>query len=315
MAEEKITFRKILVATDFSEHAAAALHQAVHLAQLMGSALTVVHVIQGVAWAVESRVYEASWRIPAAEIKKVERKLRQQAEERLAEVIAPYRSVQQNIRALVLVGKPFFEIARAVQQMKYDLVVAGTLGSSGIKRLLVGSTAERLVRNCPSPVWIVKPGHAGGVRSILVAVDYSEVSAKGLRLGAFLARRFGAALSVMHVLRTIVQMPEGAADLGLRLQRREVRKLEAQRLRDFIGSEVPGGLAVQEVLGLGEPWQKIGLVARKRDVDLIVMGTIGRAGISGLLIGNTAEKVLRHCDRSILTVKADDFVCPTRLMA
>jgi nucleotide-binding universal stress UspA family protein len=60
----------------------------------------------------------------------------------------------------------------------------------------------------------------------------------------------------------------------------------------------------------GTPWKEIQRLVQQLNADLIVIGTVGRNGIEGLLLGNTAEKVLDHCDCSVLTVKPDGFVSP-----
>ena len=63
----------------------------------------------------------------------------------------------------------------------------------------------------------------------------------------------------------------------------------------------------------GEPGHLIPELAAKLEVGLIVMGTVSRTGVAGLLIGNTAERILRQVDCSVLTVKPDGFVTPVRL--
>jgi nucleotide-binding universal stress UspA family protein len=153
MLNDTTALNHILVATDFSAHSQAALAQAIDLADRTKATLTVVHVITQVARAVPGTSFEGHWRIPAAELKKAERKLRMLADQQLADAIAPHRSPGRKVGTETLVGVPFVEIIKLVQKKRIDLVLAGTLGRSGIKRLLVGSTAERLVRKCPCPVW------------------------------------------------------------------------------------------------------------------------------------------------------------------
>ena len=65
----------------------------------------------------------------------------------------------------------------------------------------------------------------------------------------------------------------------------------------------------------GEAGRLIPALAAAREVELIVMGTVSRSGVAGLLIGNTAEKVLNQVDCSVLTVKPDDFITPVKLDA
>jgi nucleotide-binding universal stress UspA family protein len=314
MPKRSFQLRKMLVATDFSEHSGAALRQALNLADRAGAEVTLAHVITNPAWAVEGTSFEAHWRVPRAEIKRLERKLRQQADERLAEALAPFRSAARKPRAETLIGVPFVEIIRAVQTKAYDLVVVGTRGLSKVKRFLVGSNAERLVRKCPCPVWVVKASNEGPPRSILVPLDFSEeVSGKSLKLAARLTDLFQCSLCLMHILNAadeIAQRPGDPATLDLRLQRRELRRAATRHLRDFAAGHLPSGTGFEVQVTIGVPWQKIGVVSRRLDTDLIVMGSLGRTGIPGFLIGNTAEKVLRHGGPSIIAVKPDRFVSP-----
>jgi nucleotide-binding universal stress UspA family protein len=314
MPAPDFNLRRILVATDFSEPAGAALKLAVCLAERTGAEIIVVHAIAHVASAVAGTSFEFHWRIPPAEIAKAERQLRRQAQEQLDEHVAPFLWLPRKPRTEVAVGVPFVEIIRLAQKRGCDLVMAGTRGLSGVKRFLVGSTAERLVRKCPCPVWIVHSEHERPPRSILAAVDFSEVSGKSLKLAAHLASLFDGSLSVLHVVSSPTEdtprLPEASARMDLRLQRRLVRRALAQRLSEFVRAHVPEGRAVDERLSVGTPWQRIEMAARRVQADLLVLGSVGRTGIPGFFIGNTAEKVLRHCDRSILAVKPDGFVSP-----
>jgi universal stress protein E len=306
MPYRDFSLRKILVATDFSKNATPALRQAVYLADRTKAEVILVHVIADVASAVEGTSFEAHWRIPPADIQKAERKLRLQTGQRLDEEIAVYRSPGRKLSTETLVGVPFVEIIRTVQKKRADLVVAGTRGLSRLKGFLVGSTSERLVRKCPCPVWIVKAGQKTPPRALLVPLDYSEVSGKSLQLAAFLVGRFDCSLNVLHVLDPSTELAD------LRLKRRDVRESAAKRLGDFVRANVPGGMAFKELIAVGTPWQRIGVMARRLDIDLIVMGSLGRTGIPGFLIGNTAEKVLRHWDQSLITLKPDGFATPVQ---
>ncbi len=315
MPDRTFRLRKILVATDFSADSTAALRQAVDLADRSQAELTLAHVLEDVASAVPGTTFEAHWHMPPAELHKAERKLRQQAAERLDGLLEAYRSGRRKLRSETFVGVPFVEIIRAVQKKRYDLVVAGTRGLTGVKRFLVGSTAERLVRKCPCPVWIVKATAEGPPRSLLVPVDFSEVSGKSLQLAGWLAGQFNSSLNVLHVLTAasdIIAVPTDPARREFRQQRRAVRYAAAQRLTELIGTHVPSGVKVTELLATGTPWERIGLVARRSKIDLIVMGSVGRTGVPGFLIGNTAEKVLRQGSCSLLTVKPESFVSPVQ---
>ena len=209
---------------------------------------------------------------------------------------------------------PFVEIIRAAEKDGYDLVLAETRGLSPYKRFLVGSTAERLVRKCPCPVWIVKAAHQAPIGSVLVATDLSEVSAKAVKIGVLLSTTAGIPLDVLHVYEDgtgLDNLLDRDTSIAFRrTHRRRLRRSADERLREFIQSCVPEASKPRLRLAHGEPSRIIASVVRRSHADLLVMGSVARTGIPGFFIGNTAEKVLRTCDCSILTVKPDGFVSP-----
>ena len=125
--------------------------------------------------------------------------LRKESDERLAQWITPFRKTAITLRTETVVGTAFVEIVRAVLKQKADLLIAGTRGQGALHRLLVGSTAERLMRKCPCPVWIVHPEHEWPLRRILVAVDLTEVSGKCLKLAAAFAQMWKCDLEALYV--------------------------------------------------------------------------------------------------------------------
>jgi nucleotide-binding universal stress UspA family protein len=317
MSAKPLNFRKILVATDFSEHAGAALGRAVTLAERSGATIHVLHVVDQVIASIQGTSFAGHWHIPSAEVRKAEKRLCRESEERLAGWIDPFRKTRVTLRTETVVGSAFVEIIRAVLRQKHDLVLAGTRGMGGLRRLLVGSTAERLVRKCPCPVWIIHAEHEWPIGRILVPVDLTEVSGKCLNLAAALARLWKGQLLALYVLNepaaeASIKMIEGRGT-GLAQQRREYRQAAADHLHKFVAGHIPDGTEVEERLAVGHAWRMIGLTANRIDASLIVMGSVARTGIPGFLIGNTAEKVLRTCDRSLVTVKPDGFVSPVTL--
>lgn len=306
-------FRKILVATDFSQCAAAALEQAVELARLSHAELTLAHAIPVTRDTMEEFVANPWY--AAANVDEIEERLQHGADERLQGAIEPCKAFATGIELRTLWGTPFLELIHQVQEEGYDLVVAGTRGHSPVSRFLTGSTATKLVRKCPCAVWVAKPRASGRLHSILAPVDLTEVSRKSLRLAAELAQASEAALHALHVFaddRDMHLRPLAMDfDVAETLHRRQVRRKALAQFEQFVDSL---SLPVQPTLHVerGEPWKRILACGRRLDADLTVMGTVGRGGVSGLLIGNTAEKVLHSAARSLLAIKPDGFVSPVK---
>jgi nucleotide-binding universal stress UspA family protein len=307
-------YQKILAATDFSPPAEAAIKQAIWLAQRTQARLVVAHVLADAARALFDASSAARTELFQGDPEVFRREVRRASDERLRALVAKLAPPGLNVASETLLGEAFVEIIHAVQQEGHDLVVTGTRGLSAWKRFLVGSTATRLVRKCPSSVWVVRGESATPPRAMLAPTDFSEVSRRALEQAIWLANQAGATLYVLHVI-DADDMPEDAFDkiaAGTSPQslRRQLRGQAKDRLEELIDQLQPGAVNVEPRLTWGTPWREIVRLARNLKVDLVTMGTVGRSGIQGLLLGNTAEKVLSMCEASILSVKPADFVSP-----
>jgi nucleotide-binding universal stress UspA family protein len=198
------------------------------------------------------------------------------------------------------------ELIHAVQAEAFDLVLAGTRGVSSWEKFLVGSTASRLIQKCPASVWIVKAKHVSPPKVVLAPVDFSPVSLKAVRQGLSIAQQANAMFHLLHVIDDVDITSSYVANAN----RKEINEAVEKRLYGVLESLQIDREQIRVHLSIGAPWQEVGRLAQQLGVDLIAMGTVGRGGIQGLLLGNTAEKVLRTSDCSILTVKPDDFVSP-----
>jgi nucleotide-binding universal stress UspA family protein len=307
-------YERILVATDFSSHSDAALKQAIWLARQTGARIVLAHTVRDLRRALYETSDEARLDflyVLYGEGDRLQRELRHESDTRMRETILNVAATDLDIKVETLLGEPFVELTHAVQAEGYDLVLAGTRGLAAWKQFLVGSTAKRLIRKCPVDVWIVSAEHAGPPKVVLAATDFSEVSFKAVAHGLWVAQQANAKFHLLHVIDSadvpedlISRIPQGSS------LRNEINERATKRLELFIARLNVDRNLVQPHLPWGIPWQDIGRTARHVSADLIVMGTVGRSGIKGVLLGNTAEKVLGTCDCSILTVKPDDFVSP-----
>ena len=246
--------------------------------------------------------------------------LRDQRLQALDALTQPYTDAGNAIYTQVATGTPFLEVVRAVQRNGYDLVMKVAQQSAGIAPALFGSTDMHLLRKCPCPVWIDRAADATTYQRILAAVDPFDDESGDLQrlildLATSLAEREQAALEVVHAW----QLPgESILSNGRgRIPRKELDLLLAQRekhhrqaLDALISAYDLDSRADNVHLLKGRPAQVVSTCARERQADLIVMGTLGRVGIPGLIIGNTAEDVLRETQTGVLAVKPGGFVSP-----
>ena len=294
--------KPILVAMDFSPYSAAALKQAIWLARRTGAPIVLTHSIPDFSKSVYWGPYEREVN---------QRELHDRSETAMRRVVVDLNAMDLDVTFRTLVGEPFVEITRAVQAEGYGMVLAGTRGAGKLEQFFVGSTAKRLIRKCPASVWIVKAEHLVPPKVVLAATDFSEVSFKAVKEGLKIAQQADAEFHLLHIIDSkdvpedlISRVPEGST------LRQEINDEATKRLDTFVASLSVDGTQIQSHLSWGTPWQEIRRIAKHQAAELIVIGTVGRSGIQGLLLGNTADKVLDTCDCSILTIKPDDFVSP-----
>lgn len=305
----KAGYQKILVSTDFSPCSKAALDQAVSLARQTGAKIVLAHTLPDLRQLVTTLPVEARRDFFYGDGDLFDKEVRRESDAKLRQVIADLDAPDLDITFETLLGTPYLELTHAVQQEGYDLVLAGTRGLSQWEQLFVGSTARRLVRNCPSSVWIVKAGHQGVPKVVLAATDFSDSSLKAVREGLRVAQLSRSHFHLLHVIEEldeelIKRSPHGSP------MRKDINNYSRQRLQSFVQLLETDPDKVHLHLSLGTAWQEIARTAQKLGADLVVIGTLGRTGVSRMLIGNTAEKVLDTCDSSILTVKPDGFLSP-----
>jgi nucleotide-binding universal stress UspA family protein len=141
-------------------------------------------------------------------------------------------------------------------------------------------------------------------KEIITPTDFSEYSLRALDYAIEIADKFSAHLTIIHIIEPMLQ----AADLTWTTidyeDLNKAHKESAQKQMDKIVNErIPKGIEVDASILFGKPFLEIVKTARDQNADLIVMATHGRGAISHLLMGSTAEKVVRKAPCPVLTVK------------
>ncbi|MEB8431056.1 universal stress protein [Cocleimonas sp. KMM 6892] len=221
----------------------------------------------------------------------------------------------------VIEGIRYLEIIRQVLREQHDLVITSTEENKGIRKRLFGTTSMNLMRQCPCPVWVVKRNQPQPYKRILAAVDPTESDVKKdslnpliLQLAADMARKENAELHIIGVKDSMDRR------YVRRMTKEDVKELISrleseydQRIDNLLKQVDFAGLNPQMHLVDGNPVERIPELVVSDDIDLLVMGTVCRTGITGFLIGNTAEVVLDQVNCSVLTLKPEGFVTPVTL--
>ncbi len=224
----------------------------------------------------------------------------------------------------VTLGRPFIEIVKKVLSGNHDLVVMAADSLQGVRLIALGATSMHLMRKCPCPVWVIKPSRTPRFRNVLAAIDAAdknqqgqELNTKILQLSSSIARQEQCNFHISYAWRfsggdaenVRSEISEAMMD---EIYKRNYRENKALVLNALEGIEL-GNVTPTIHLPNGDPASVVPTVAQENDIDLIVMGSVSRSGISGLLMGNTAELVLRQVDCSVLTAKPDGFETPVTL--
>jgi nucleotide-binding universal stress UspA family protein len=298
--------RRILVPVDFSPRAMRALGLAESLARETGAGLLVVHIAEPITYPTDLGYAPV---IPG----EVEAGLQASARERLAELVTGLRARGVAAEGEVRTGRPFSEITETARAAGADLIMLTTHGFTGLKHVLLGSTAERVVRHAPCPVWVLRdpsPEAAAGppapnlltLRRVLVPVDFSTCSAQALVYASSLARRFQATLELVYVAETPILDPT-MAEVDTRAFEETARQSAQAQLDKLLTRQREAGLPATGQILSGAAWHEIVEQARRDAVDLIVTGTHGYTGLRHVLLGSTAERVVRHAPCPVLVVR------------
>jgi universal stress protein E len=246
----------------------------------------------------------------------------------LQSLVEPYQR-RCSVQLELLVGTGFLEIIRRVLRNEHDLLIKNAENPSFIERLF-GSDDMHLLRKCPCPVWLTQPAEKSNYDCIMAAVDFdpdrSDKAGKSLNqqiieLSVSLALSDFATLHLVHAwdaygettIRAWSDNPDAASVSyveGIRSQHQsEMNKLR-EHLVAMIGKESYDYLSPRFHMLRGPASTKIPEYAKELQADLVVMGTVGRTGISGLLIGNTADTILEQLRCSVLAIKPPGFTSP-----
>lgn len=208
--------------------------------------------------------------------------------------------------------RPWMDITKMALRDTVDVVIVGKRNEKPEDGRRLGSESINLLRKCPTPVWVVRPEHDLVHRLVLAATDLTPVGERAVSYGQDVAAQHDCDLHVVHAWQVPFELQMETARMDEEDAKAETEKVK-QAAIDSIQSAMAGGRAGEVHVGKGTPSQVIREAVTHLDPDLLVMGTISRTGIAGLLLGSTAERMLGLVDCSILTVKPEGFETTVQL--
>lgn len=191
----------------------------------------------------------------------------------------------------IRIGDIDLQILRTVKKQKADLLVMGTHGRRKFKRWVMGSVAERMLRHSPIPLFVLgsgdrEPRVPPAIRRILLTTDFSPGSRDALRYAFSIAEECKASIVVLHVVN----------DTALFVSRQEVARLKEDAIKtmaSIVPSKSPGGCSVTTRVEVGNPYRVILKTIQSEKPGLVVMNTHGKGMMERVLVGSTAERVVR----------------------
>ena len=294
---------KLLVATDFSRGAEYAVGRAIRLPLKTGARLHLLHVLpDGMPPGIRSRLEEKAWL-----------KLKQMASS-ATKVAKTAGNPQLLVTPNVVCGQAYIEIIRNARTSGADLVIIGRHGRRGIRDLLIGSTAMRVIRKGDFPVLVVNRKPVKAYLRPLVAIGLEDTSRAVLDLACRVLDPALASVPVVHaywppferaVLATLTpkELPE---------YHRGIRTKADTNLKQILASCSEPGIHWKTVVRRGDPRSVVLEEAIHRRADLITVGTHARSGISHALLGSVAERVISAapCDVLVARPAAFSFALP-----
>ena len=268
------TMDKLIVASDGSECSESAVREAIQLAKRYGSKLYSVCTAQVTLGQLE---YAAD---VVSEFDKAARKACESVKSRAEAEGVDCESVIHEGE------EPYEHIVGEAENQQADAIIVGRRGHRGLMKLLMGSVTHLVIGHAPCKVLVVPKAGKLTAQRLLVTTDGSEFSDKAVSEAISLAKRTGGSLIACSI-----------AHHGID---EDMANAHVNKVKDVASAE---GVNVETTIGHGNACQEIIAAAIEQDADMIVVGTHGRTGISRLLMGSIAERVVGMSDRTVMVVR------------
>ena len=286
-------YKKILLATDTSKYSKGAVKEAINMAKSCDSRLYAMSVIE-----INPEFIALAPLLMEKQEKTVKKHL-----EKIRDMAA-----QKNVECEIIIregDKPHNMIIEEADKKNAELIVMGRRGRTGLAKVLMGSETARVIGHTICKVLVVPRSSSIKWKRIIIATDGSKYSKAAVRESIRMAKqctglptRQGgqAGQANTSILSALAVIPEYATEEETKTATNAVREIKRNAEKENIKSET--------AVLTGNPFETIVKFAKKKNADIIVMGSHGRTGIQRLLMGSVAERVIGHAECAVLVVKA-----------
>ena len=292
---------KILVPVDFSEVTNAVLRTVKRIVEAHGGEIILFHTVSPAIYI----PYPESLSVDVIDVKilqEIEESKRKEAEERLKGFVKFFEPLKT--RLVVDVGDPRDLILEMEERENPDLVVIGSHRKGLVEKILVGSTAEKVVKHGRKPVLVIKGSEPTFTRKVLVAYDFSKTAERTVEFALGFLKPFNVEIELLHIDEPIdLPLVERIGKAIYEKYREEKRKyLEKVRER----FEEAGFKVRSEFADGRDPAQEIvDRVRSDEDIELVIMGSRGLSGLKRILLGSTSTEVFGKVETPILIYKEE----------
>ena len=296
----KVEFKRILCATDLSDFSNQVVYYGIAMARRFEAVLYVCHVIDLPIVSIHGTAYT----FPEDYLDS----LKEEASRKLETVMGEHPVEWEPI---VMTGPIAKTLSGLVNEKGIDLTIAATHGRAGLKRILLGSVTERLIRSVGCPLLIAAPTEhkfdmetvqQAGFRKILVGCDFSPDSANAVNYGLNLAQEFESILHLVHVIEPIAYGDMLLSDPRVDNMQMDLHKNLTEELTSRVPDEAYNWCEIKTACVTGKAHEALIKYAEAHAVDLIVLGIRGSGLMESMLLGSTTDRVIRHASSPVLSV-------------
>lgn len=271
-----ITSERILLATDGSEYSQGAIREAIGFAKICSSKLHVMSVIEVIADSETSTL-------------QVEEAMEKAAQKHLDSVREQALKDGVDCETFISYGDPHQNIVDAVVKKQIDLIFMGRRGTTGLKKLLMGEVASKVIGHANCKVIVVPRAAVIGPRTILVATDGSGHSIAAAREAVRIAKRCGSNIIALSSMRSESELATANSNI-----------------EQVLAMAKEEGVPAEGITPLGRSFKVIVETAGGRGADLIVMGIPVKSAFQKIFSGSATEQVIGKAGCAVLIVKGDD---------
>lgn len=300
---------KILCPVDFSQGSDYAMNYADDLARIIDAEVHCVHVINPAPYmSVMEGVY-----VPSGSVEASAERIEEHVREIFEKTLRRYDLMHLQALGHFVHGDPAGEIVILADELDADYIVLTTHGRTGFDHWVFGSTCEKIVRLSHVPVITLKhPDGKLGIeesslafKRILCPLDFSEFSKKALVRARALCKRFDGTLVLAHAVDTRLEYP--MLEPGIGVHDFMHRERDAQAYLDEVAESIEDVFTEVRVVA-GNPYKALVQVMREEEIDMVVMTTHGYRGLTHVLLGSNAERLVRMAPCPVMTIHPDKEV-------